>query len=108
MNALLPDVNDPAGPVCDLLLTRRKCLPSAAWPGASSASVDNPVVLECFNLFGVGVPDGVPTKSSVRFAGFVLDLSTGELSSNGNKTYLQEKPFQVLVLLLDIPETCNP
>jgi DNA-binding winged helix-turn-helix (wHTH) protein/Tol biopolymer transport system component len=45
----------------------------------------------------------VPAKSRVRFADFVLDLSTGELSSNGNKTYLQEKPFQILTLLLERP-----
>jgi Tol biopolymer transport system component/DNA-binding winged helix-turn-helix (wHTH) protein len=45
----------------------------------------------------------VPAKSTVRFAGFVLDLSTGELHSNGDKTYLQEKPFQILTLLLERP-----
>src|SRR5580698_6147623 len=45
----------------------------------------------------------VPAKSSVRFAGFVLDLSTRELRSNGDKTYLQEKPFQILALLLECP-----
>lgn len=45
----------------------------------------------------------VPTKSSVRFAGFVLDLSTGELRSNGAKTYLQEKPFRILTFLLEHP-----
>jgi len=42
----------------------------------------------------------VPAKSSVRFSGFVLDLSTGELRSNGNKSYLQEKPLKILTLLL--------
>ncbi|HXM59744.1 MAG TPA: winged helix-turn-helix domain-containing protein [Terriglobales bacterium] len=45
----------------------------------------------------------VPTKSRVRFADFVLDLSTGELRSNGDKTYLQQKPFQILTLLLERP-----
>jgi DNA-binding winged helix-turn-helix (wHTH) protein/Tol biopolymer transport system component len=45
----------------------------------------------------------VPAKSMVRFAGFVLDLSTGELRSNGTKIYLQEKPFQILALLLEHP-----
>jgi DNA-binding winged helix-turn-helix (wHTH) protein/Tol biopolymer transport system component len=45
----------------------------------------------------------VPAKSSVRFADFVLDLTTGELRSNGDKTYLQEKPLQILTLLLERP-----
>jgi DNA-binding winged helix-turn-helix (wHTH) protein/Tol biopolymer transport system component len=45
----------------------------------------------------------VPAKSSVRFADFVLDLSTGELRTNGMKTYLQEKPLQILTLLLERP-----
>ncbi len=49
------------------------------------------------------IPMEVPAKSSVRFADFVLDLGTGELRSNGDKTYLQEKPFQVLTLLLERP-----
>ncbi len=44
-----------------------------------------------------------PGKTSVSFGDFVLDLSTGELRSNGNKTYLQEKPFQILALLLEQP-----
>jgi Tol biopolymer transport system component len=41
--------------------------------------------------------------TSVRFGGFELDLQTGELRSNGQKTYLQEKPFQILALLLERP-----
>lgn len=52
---------------------------------------------------GCWCPMEVPTKSSVRFADFVLDLSTGELRSNGTKIYLQEKPFQILALLLEHP-----
>src|ERR1700732_3403992 len=45
------------------------------------------------------------TKSParVRFGEFELDLRTGELRSNGNKTYLQEKPFQILALLVERP-----
>ena len=39
-------------------------------------------------------------KSTARFANFALDLTTGELSSNGDKTLLQDKPFQILSLLL--------
>lgn len=61
-------------------------------------------MLECSHSFGVGLSSmEVPAKSSVRFAGFVLDLRTGELCSNGEKTYLQEKPFQILTLLLQRP-----
>jgi TolB-like protein/DNA-binding winged helix-turn-helix (wHTH) protein/lipoprotein NlpI len=45
----------------------------------------------------------VPVKSTVRFADFELDLSTGELRSNGDVTYLQEKPFRILSLLLEHP-----
>ena len=45
----------------------------------------------------------VPAKSRVRFADFVLDLSTGELRSNGTKKYLQEKPLQIFMLLLEHP-----
>src|SRR5277367_4916163 len=45
----------------------------------------------------------VPAKSSVRFADFVLDITTGELRANGDKTYLQEKPLQILTLLLERP-----
>src|ERR1700732_1912269 len=45
------------------------------------------------------------TKSParVRFGEFELDLQTRELRSKGQKTYLQEKPFQILALLLERP-----
>jgi DNA-binding winged helix-turn-helix (wHTH) protein len=42
-------------------------------------------------------------KDSVRFAEFELDLSTGELRSNGQRTILQEKPFKILAALLERP-----
>jgi TolB-like protein/DNA-binding winged helix-turn-helix (wHTH) protein/Tfp pilus assembly protein PilF len=45
----------------------------------------------------------VPARSYVRFADFALDMTTGELRSNGNSTFLQEKPFQILTLLLERP-----
>jgi DNA-binding winged helix-turn-helix (wHTH) protein/Tol biopolymer transport system component len=38
---------------------------------------------------------------TVRFGQFELDLQTAELRSNGNTTYLQEKPFLILTLLLE-------
>ena len=54
--------------------------------------------------FGVGNPRlHVHSKSIVRFADFELDLDTGELRSNGNVNYLQEKPFRILVVLLEHP-----
>jgi DNA-binding winged helix-turn-helix (wHTH) protein len=43
------------------------------------------------------------SESSVRFGEFKLDLRTRELRSNGNRSYLQEQPFQVLAALLDRP-----
>lgn len=38
---------------------------------------------------------------TLRFATFEVDLRSGELRKNGIKTKLQEKPFQILVLLLE-------
>lgn len=55
------------------------------------------------SLFRVGCPNGVPAKLSVRLTDFVLDLTTGELRSNGVTIYLQEKPLQILTLLLERP-----
>lgn len=44
----------------------------------------------------------VPAPSqTVRFATFEVDLRAGELRKNGVKVKLQEKPFQVLALLLE-------
>lgn len=44
-----------------------------------------------------------PSQSSYRFrfGPFEIDLETGELLKNGHKVWLQEKPFQVLVALLE-------
>jgi eukaryotic-like serine/threonine-protein kinase len=46
-----------------------------------------------------------PTESnhSVCFAEFELNLRTGELRSNGQRTILQEKPFKILAALLERP-----
>jgi DNA-binding winged helix-turn-helix (wHTH) protein/Tol biopolymer transport system component len=63
----------------------------------------NSTVLESRYLSREGFSMEVPAKTSVRFADFALDLSTGELRSNGDKLYLQEKPFQILLLLLERP-----
>src|ERR1700732_2194409 len=48
---------------------------------------------------------GIPaaSESSVHFGEFKLDLRTRELRSNGNRSYLQEQPFQVLAVLLARP-----
>ncbi|PWT81870.1 MAG: hypothetical protein C5B58_09175 [Acidobacteria bacterium] len=43
------------------------------------------------------------TPSSVRFAEFVLDLRTRELSNRIRKVSLQEQPFQILSALLERP-----
>jgi len=93
------------GPVCDLLLTRHKSLYfSRLTRVASSALGVQPGGAKMLQLVRGGVlPMEVPAKSTVRLAGFELDLATGELRSNGSKTYLQEKPFQILALLLERP-----
>ena len=46
--------------------------------------------------------ESVPSQT-LRFATFEVDLRSGELRKNGTKIKLQEKPFQVLALLLDRP-----
>jgi TolB-like protein/Tfp pilus assembly protein PilF len=44
------------------------------------------------------------TKSTgLRFGKFVVDLATGELFTHGAKVPLQDKPFQILALLLKRP-----
>jgi len=43
------------------------------------------------------------SKHNVCFAEFELDLRTGELRSNGQRTILQEKPFKILAALLERP-----
>ncbi len=47
----------------------------------------------------------IPAEShhSVCFGEFDLDLHTGELRSKGQKTYLQDKPFRILLALLEHP-----
>ena len=47
----------------------------------------------------------VPTDKAriLRFGVFEVDLRTGELRKNGLKIKLQEKPFQILTLLLNQP-----
>jgi Tol biopolymer transport system component/DNA-binding winged helix-turn-helix (wHTH) protein len=43
------------------------------------------------------------SQQIVRFAGYELDLRTGELRTNHDRVLLQEKPFQVLAALLEHP-----
>jgi Tol biopolymer transport system component/DNA-binding winged helix-turn-helix (wHTH) protein len=45
----------------------------------------------------------IPPRELSRFGEFELDRSTGELRRNGDRFYLQEKPFQILNLLLENP-----
>jgi DNA-binding winged helix-turn-helix (wHTH) protein len=42
-------------------------------------------------------------RRHARFGSFTVDLISRELSNNGHKIHLQEKPFQILALLLDQP-----
>ena len=55
--------------------------------------------------FGVQCPMSVPTQSGkqIRFGEFKIDLHTGELSTNGYKTALSDKPLQLLLALLERP-----
>ena len=43
-----------------------------------------------------------PTRT-VRFGAFTVDLHSGELYKQGRKIKLQQKPFQILAVLLDRP-----
>src|SRR6058998_861700 len=43
------------------------------------------------------------TPGFVRFGVFAVDLRTGELHKSGRRVPLQEKPFQVLRLLVEHP-----
>lgn len=47
--------------------------------------------------------EGPPTARTVRFATFEADLNTGELRKHGTKIKVQDKPFQILALLLERP-----
>ena len=47
---------------------------------------------------------GPENSTRLRFGGFVVDLATGELFSHGVKVSLQDKPFQILALLLRRPK----
>lgn len=45
----------------------------------------------------------IPAAGTKRFASFEADLKAGELRKNGIKIKLQERPFQILSLLLERP-----
>jgi len=49
------------------------------------------------------MPQASIGRSRVRFAVFELDLESGELRKYGVKIKLQQKPFQILTLLLERP-----
>jgi serine phosphatase RsbU (regulator of sigma subunit)/DNA-binding winged helix-turn-helix (wHTH) protein len=51
---------------------------------------------------------GLATRQLVRFGVFEVDLQAGELRKQGLKIRLQEKPFQVLCILLESPRTVVP
>ncbi len=48
------------------------------------------------------------TRHLVAFGNFTLELRTGELRTNGHHTILQDKPFQILVALLERPGEMVP
>src|SRR5262245_27162218 len=49
------------------------------------------------------MPNPIPSPKHVRFGRFALDLDTGELSSNGEKSTLSDKAFKLLTALLEKP-----
>lgn len=48
--------------------------------------------------------EGPANSSRLRFGGFAVDLATGELFNHGSRVPLQDKPFQILALLLRRPK----
>jgi DNA-binding winged helix-turn-helix (wHTH) protein/Tol biopolymer transport system component len=58
-----------------------------------------------YDQLGVQGAMSVPTQSTrqFRFGEFKIDLHTGELSTNGQKYTLSDKPLQLLVALLERP-----
>lgn len=49
------------------------------------------------------MPEAAPFLHTIRFGAFELDLRSGELRKRGLKVKLQEKPFQILSILLTQP-----
>lgn len=49
------------------------------------------------------MPQAAQSATILRFGVFVLDLRAGELCKQGLKVKLQERPFQILALLLENP-----
>jgi DNA-binding winged helix-turn-helix (wHTH) protein len=49
------------------------------------------------------MPESLSTPQVVRFGIFEIDLRSGELRKGGLKVRLQEKPFQILAVLLERP-----
>ena len=62
-------------------------------------------MIDSTTSFGVQCAMSVPTQPprQFRFGEFKIDLQTGELSSNGRKSTLSEKPLQLLVALVERP-----
>jgi len=40
---------------------------------------------------------------TIRFGAFEADLHSGEVRKSGNRIKLQDQPFQLLVILLELP-----
>jgi DNA-binding winged helix-turn-helix (wHTH) protein len=67
--------------------------------------IDRPIKNEMTSLESTPsenlIEDSHPPLGSYRFGVFELDVSRSELRKQGSKIKLQEKPFQLLVLLLE-------
>lgn len=63
---------------------------------------DSPTVVE-FGCAGASMAE-TPKSNRLRFGEFVANLASGELFKHGVKAPLQDKPFQILALLLSRPK----
>jgi DNA-binding winged helix-turn-helix (wHTH) protein len=68
------------------------------------------LLIDSRTSFGVQSAMSVPAQwpKELCFGEFKLDLHTGELSTNGHKSTLSEKPLQLLIALLERPGQLVP
>jgi DNA-binding winged helix-turn-helix (wHTH) protein/tetratricopeptide (TPR) repeat protein len=52
---------------------------------------------------GARMPEPAPSSRVIRFGVFEADLGAGELRKNGSRVKLQDRPFEILTILLERP-----
>lgn len=60
-------------------------------------------MLEFLSPAPKAMPEPIRSSRVIRFGSFEADLANGELRKNGLKVKLQERPFQILAILLERP-----